>query len=455
MPLMDDQHDKLCARIVKLRTNMEQQKKLLRKLEHNTSLAQRQLNTMFDPMACLPLKISSEIFLKCLASSGCGTGSHPEPGALRLPMLLLNICHAWTDIALATPSLWAAIHIIFQGIFLHACGLKELVPIWLHRAQNCQLSITISGTNFNTDVLSIVWRHAQQLKHLELCERKSKEFVSCDLTIQLWKGPRGPGPLPSLKTLAVRGRQYGWGLSPAHILKVLCLAPNLISSRFCDIMEINFDGKAMGHKSLIILQLRRLTFGKRGTYYRVDYSQGILDRLSLPRLEVLRGAEMHGTRDDSLLRFLQRSSPPLHELVVAGPGDYVLLGTCLQLVPRLCRFEMWRSGWLAVEGLFAALAKSPPMLPQLNTLIIHVSGPDPTCRGSTLSAPIPNYFWTATLCMLTARQTHFQVFHLEEPDGLLPSTMPLDIAAAFEELVAHGMKICIDDSGGQWEYMFN
>jgi hypothetical protein len=33
--------------------------------------------------------------------------------------------------------------------------------------------------------------------------------------------------------------------------------------------------------------------------------------------------------------------------------------------------------------------------------------------------------------------------------------MPLDIAAAFEELVADGMKICIDDSGGQWQYTFN
>jgi hypothetical protein len=116
---------------------------------------------------------------------------------------------------------------------------------------------------------------------------------------------------------------------------------------------------------------------------------------------------------------------------------------------------MWCSGRLAVEGLFAALAKSPPMLPQLNTLIIHFSGGDPARRGSTLSAPIPDYFWTATLRVLTARRTHFQVFHLEVPDRLFPSTMPLDIATAFEELVADGMKICIDNSGGQWEYTFN
>jgi hypothetical protein len=165
-------------------------------------------------------------------------------------VLLLNICHAWTNIGLATPSLWAAIHIIFRSIFPHTCGLKELVPIWLDRAQNHQLSISISGANFNTNVLSSVWRDVQQLKHLEICEVDSEEFISCILTIQLWEGARGPGPLPLLETLTVRGMQYGWGISPAHILEVLRLAPNLIGSHFCDMMEINFNTEEMGCESI-------------------------------------------------------------------------------------------------------------------------------------------------------------------------------------------------------------
>jgi hypothetical protein len=172
-----------------------------------------------------------------------------------LCLLLLNICHAWTNIVLATPSLWAAMHIIFRGIFPCTCGLKELVQIWLDRTQNRQLSISISGANFNTDVLSSVWRHVQQLKHLEICEVDSEEFISCILTIQLCEGARGPGPLPLLKTLTVRGMQYDWGISPAHILEVLHLAPNLIGSRFCNMMEINFTAEETGCKSLIILQL--------------------------------------------------------------------------------------------------------------------------------------------------------------------------------------------------------
>jgi hypothetical protein len=277
-------------------------------------------------------------------------------------VLLLNICHAWTNIALATPSLRAAIHIIFRGIFPHNCGLKELVPIWLDCTQNCQLSISISGANFNTNVLSIVWRHVQQLKHLEICEVDSEEFISCIPTIQLWEGARGPGPLPSLETLTVRGMWYGCGISPAHILEVLRLAPNLIGSHFCDMMEINFNAKETGCESLIILQLRRLTFRECRTYYHGGNSQGILNRLLLPGIGVLRGPQVE-TCGNSLLRFLQRSLPPLHELVVADPGSFLLLGTCLWLIPQLYRFEMWCSRWHAVEELFAALANSPPMLP--------------------------------------------------------------------------------------------
>ncbi|KAJ7657481.1 hypothetical protein B0H17DRAFT_870855, partial [Mycena rosella] len=61
-----------------------------------------------DPVSRLPLEISSEIFIQCLPST-----SNPQPGARDIPMLLLNICNAWTDIALSTPALWEAIHIQF------------------------------------------------------------------------------------------------------------------------------------------------------------------------------------------------------------------------------------------------------------------------------------------------------------------------------------------------------
>ncbi|KAJ6488930.1 hypothetical protein C8R45DRAFT_778562, partial [Mycena sanguinolenta] len=92
-------------RIVALDSEIELQKKLLGGLENDKALALRQLNAALDPVARLPLEISSEIFLQSLAA---------RPGESREgPARLLRICSAWTDIALSTPHLWRNICIHF------------------------------------------------------------------------------------------------------------------------------------------------------------------------------------------------------------------------------------------------------------------------------------------------------------------------------------------------------
>ncbi|KAJ7763594.1 hypothetical protein DFH07DRAFT_1059264, partial [Mycena maculata] len=105
----------LQTRLEKISADIDLQKEVLRKLEHSKSLVQGQLNAICDPMARLPLEIWPEIFLGCLPLL-------PEPGAHDAPMLLLNICHKWTDITLATPALWAAIHVPFR----RGDGFKEV-----------------------------------------------------------------------------------------------------------------------------------------------------------------------------------------------------------------------------------------------------------------------------------------------------------------------------------------
>ncbi|KAJ6523351.1 hypothetical protein B0H19DRAFT_866849, partial [Mycena capillaripes] len=64
----------------------------------------RQLNALRDPIARLPLEISSEIFLQCLSEN-------PTPDAEIAPTLLLNVCNSWSNIALSTPTLWNVIHV--------------------------------------------------------------------------------------------------------------------------------------------------------------------------------------------------------------------------------------------------------------------------------------------------------------------------------------------------------
>ncbi|KAJ7641750.1 hypothetical protein FB45DRAFT_738076 [Roridomyces roridus] len=73
-------------------------------LERTQRVVCRQLNALRDPIPKLPVELVSNIFVECLPLD-------PEPGSWCIPMLLLNVCHAWTDIALSTPALWAAIHL--------------------------------------------------------------------------------------------------------------------------------------------------------------------------------------------------------------------------------------------------------------------------------------------------------------------------------------------------------
>ncbi|KAJ7449974.1 hypothetical protein B0H11DRAFT_1928361 [Mycena galericulata] len=147
----------LQAHIEKITADIELQKQVLKKLEHSKSLAQRQLNTICDPIARLPLEISSEIFMQCLPLLA-------EPGAHNIPMVLVNICNTWTDIALSTPALWAAVRVVFP----RSEGFRQLLRTWLQRARNHPLSISLTNTFHQAAVMYTIWRHVQQLKHLEL-----------------------------------------------------------------------------------------------------------------------------------------------------------------------------------------------------------------------------------------------------------------------------------------------
>ncbi|KAJ6477554.1 hypothetical protein C8R45DRAFT_833564 [Mycena sanguinolenta] len=147
--------EELRARIVTLDSEIELQNKLLRKLEKDKTLALHQLNAALDPVARLPLEISSEIFLHSLATS---------PSEARvIPTVLLRICHAWTEIVLSTPVMWTRIHIDFP------CrdDFAEVLRMWFQRARNFPLSVSISirgsCSNWNHCVSDVLWRYGGQL----------------------------------------------------------------------------------------------------------------------------------------------------------------------------------------------------------------------------------------------------------------------------------------------------
>jgi hypothetical protein len=99
---MPSVQDELRARVAELDTEILRQRdsEVLKDLERDRSLVRRQLNALIDPVARLrlPVEISSEIFIQSLPP-------FPQPGAIHIPMLLLNIYNTWRNIALSTPSL--------------------------------------------------------------------------------------------------------------------------------------------------------------------------------------------------------------------------------------------------------------------------------------------------------------------------------------------------------------
>ncbi|KAF7361448.1 hypothetical protein MSAN_01177900 [Mycena sanguinolenta] len=293
----------LRARIAKLDTEIDVQRELLKKLECDKSLAQRQLNNVLDPVARLPLEISSEIFLQSLAL-------FPRHGVQHVPMLLLSICNAWTNIALSTPLLWTAIQINFPC----ARGLKNILSVWLERASSWPLSISLQVEgDVDEGVVAIIRRHAHQLKSLELLHEMWREGED------IWDGA-GLGPLPSLEALTIRSDSR-WSLSHYHTLELLRLTPNLIE---CSIPAANIliDDDISIVEKVVLPKLRRLMFGEPEKY--PVGGQELLERLSLPNLEALGIYASHG----DLLAFLQESPPPLLELILRirhGAMDFVAL----------------------------------------------------------------------------------------------------------------------------------
>ncbi|KAJ7896371.1 hypothetical protein B0H14DRAFT_2679207 [Mycena olivaceomarginata] len=272
-----------------LRFTCKRDSEVLKDLERDWSLAQRHLNAVFDPVARLPLELSSKIFIHTLPLL-------PVPAAIDAPLLLLNVCSAWRNIALSTSALWDAIY-----ISAWTEGSKELVPNWLECVGDRLLSISFNGngTKIDYDVVSVIWERGEQLKNLEIFDCQDG--------------------ILALEILHIfGGAGDAWGLPSPHISELLCLAPNLIECLF-EHLPLSFSVPAS--QRIILPNLRRLLFGGNGAL--PGSTNEVLDSLSLPGLEVL----VAGVRCDILLPFLKCS---FVERLFA-PYNFLWLDECLQL----------------------------------------------------------------------------------------------------------------------------
>ncbi|KAJ6477604.1 hypothetical protein C8R45DRAFT_363353 [Mycena sanguinolenta] len=398
--------DELRARIVQLDSEIELQKKLLEQLEKDKILVRRQLNAVLDPMARLPLEISSDILLRFHTSHR------------GVPSVLLKICTAWTDIALATPALWTGINIEFP------CrdNFAKVLPIWFQRARSRPLSICIElsgpSSNWNHRVSDVLWTHGGQLKHFEILpvvndldQSDESESETQDI-IDLF-GDMTPLSLPLLETVTIRSQHEYIG---SQIFDLLRGASNIV--------EVVFDSVINLHDPDIIVvpTLRRLIFGEAA--YSDDE---ILRYLALPALEALSLPMFFVSRDD-LVAWVERSAAPLCDLALGcGRLDSLQLHECLGLIPTLTRLKMWKPSADVVTGLFTALADTPSLLPNLRDLTIHIlTGND---------YPLSDSSWRNLVRALSTRRLK-QLYIVP-----VAASPPTDVLDSLRQLVAAGANI--------------
>ncbi|KAJ7133429.1 hypothetical protein C8R44DRAFT_772407 [Mycena epipterygia] len=404
------------AQMAHLRTRLEEissriihQKEILRDLEQTRSDIQRDLNTFLDPMARLPLEITSEIFTLCLP-----IGVHElTPSQRTAPMLLLNVCRLWSTIALATPSLWASI----RGEFPYSVDFAQLMDRWIRRAHKLPLSILLHGP-LPAAVATVVINNAHQVQKLELYITTSEDLGQITT------------PYPSLTKLTIGygadddEDYYGEpdGADPTKCVAMLCAAPDLVS---CTFEAIYYQTRSELKAPSIHSGLKHLKLGQKG-----EYSSAVLLRyLTLPGLTSLSLTDFD-ISDGDFLAFLTRSSPPL-QLFKASRNNWssATLQSLCRIVPNLADIDLTEHAITYIIPFLDVLA-SPGLLPRLRNL---------TLRGFPIAFSRAQY--EKLLSALSVRRGQLQSFALlyfsetDPPDG--------DIISALQEFVGNGMVIHI------------
>ncbi|KAJ6585588.1 hypothetical protein B0H19DRAFT_1110233 [Mycena capillaripes] len=342
----------LHARIAELSTAIELEKQVLRDLEASRSVARRDLNAIHDPIARLPLEISSDIFMHCLPQE-----DFPRPDTRNAPLLFLSIYHLWSNIALSTSSLWTTMY----SESLDAANLET----WLARARSLPLSISICGEYCRPEATAVVNKHAHQVQDFELSVGSP------------WRLETMTVPFPSLQKLSIR-HTGGEELSfLRECMDILHAAPALVDCAFENMFQQHdIDVVPLTHSCL-----RRLRLGKSAhpddiyEYGAIENTAIILKHLALPALEalVIRGFDISS---DELSSFLTRSSPPLQSLHVATRGAG-MNGNCLRSLSKLTdlALEHLETG-IGEPPVVAMMATDHDFLPNIRSLTIRGWYPD-------------------------------------------------------------------------------
>ncbi|KAJ7474811.1 hypothetical protein FB451DRAFT_1088428 [Mycena latifolia] len=318
--------------------SISQHERLLQELKEQRAAVQVQFDRFVYPILTLPPEITSEIFLWC---------SEPDIGTIDpelSPLLLLQICKAWREVALSIPALWDT---ICDTEFSDPQNMENAITTWFSRAGSRPLSLDVAYIGKRSTCMhSLIRRHASCL-----------QFLTLGLDADCFSDLAGIRSFPRLRHLSLtsvdgaleaNGTQIPFfsdspllcHLEVAHLapsrlmmpwsqltkftaasvalqecLGVLRLATSLEEFRRVDCPEEEEEGSIIGQPLMCHSDLNSLIVG---AYDDADHD--ILQFLTLPRLETLQFGGDYGSwtspLNTAVLQFLCRTFSTLRTFTI-------------------------------------------------------------------------------------------------------------------------------------------
>ncbi|KAJ7368754.1 hypothetical protein DFH08DRAFT_1071396 [Mycena albidolilacea] len=139
----------LRKRLIEFDKQTTEQRLVLEQLQNTRSDVECKLHaTATYPVTVLtlPTEIAAEIFVHCLPFFGPWS-KIPRVCKKSAPIIIFAVCHAWQDIAFATPKFWSKLAVrlddIPHGVVSEPGLVESYIDQWLDRAGNCPLSLDL------------------------------------------------------------------------------------------------------------------------------------------------------------------------------------------------------------------------------------------------------------------------------------------------------------------------
>ncbi|KAK7002360.1 hypothetical protein R3P38DRAFT_3042563 [Favolaschia claudopus] len=337
------------AHLTQLEADIERQQLVLHNLKQTRLEVLHQLNALRDPIARLPLEISSRIFAHCAPATICE------------PLVLLHVCHRWTQIALFSTDLWAVRICFWTPIKI---GHFNLLREWLFRAKTAPLTFFLRDHPSAVCLQrfsSLIAPHASHIREFSLDSR-------CYLDTKLF-GPRAHySALERVHVSSIGHTEDPVSMKADQIFRVLRAAP-LLKAFIVDasyMRQSSIDSNIRHrHEHLTTLTTRLAWFSS------------LLPHLTLPSLRHLE-MRLHSSNDLTILTsFLTRSAPPLRTLALwdvvqnnfGTPREAIQ--RLLDSIPHLTRLRIVR-GFPLDNLLIEILTVNPNALPNLADFMIQL-----------------------------------------------------------------------------------